>query len=63
MRLVPRTLELCKGHKICGLASDTARPRGKFAYMVAAVETPDPLLQIDVQSDLDLLVASCDSMP
>jgi hypothetical protein len=26
MRLVPPALELCKGHKIWGLASDTARP-------------------------------------
>jgi hypothetical protein len=30
---------------------------------VAVEETPDPLLQIDIQSDLDLLVSSCDSVP
>jgi hypothetical protein len=36
---------------------------GILLAKVAGEETPDPLLQIDVQSDLDLLVSSCDSMP
>jgi hypothetical protein len=36
---------------------------GKFACKVAVKETPNPLLKIDVQSDLDLLVASCNSLP
>jgi hypothetical protein len=36
---------------------------GILLYKVAFKETLDPLLQIDVQIDLDMLVASCDFGP
>jgi hypothetical protein len=35
----------------------------KFSYKVAVEETPGILQKIDIQSNLDLLVASCDSNP
>jgi hypothetical protein len=35
----------------------------KFAYKVVDKETPSPLQQIDIQNDLDLLVASFDYDP
>ena len=55
--LVPHAWEWYKDHKIWVIASDNAQTWGKFACKAAVEETPDPLLQIDVQSDLDLLIA------